>query len=28
MNLSNVAARQEVRELMKSLRLPNVTVDF
>jgi chromosome partitioning protein len=28
MNLSNVAARQEVRELMKSLRLPNVAVDF
>ena len=28
MNLSNVAARQEVRELMKELRLPGVTVDF
>jgi chromosome partitioning protein len=28
MNLSNVAARQEVRELMKELRLPNVTVEF
>ena len=28
MNISNVAARQELRELMKSLNLPNVTVDF
>jgi chromosome partitioning protein len=28
MNLSNVAARQEVRELMKELRLPGVTVNF
>ena len=28
MNLSNVAARQEVRELMKELRLPGVTIDF
>jgi chromosome partitioning protein len=28
LNLSNVAARQEVRDLMKELRLPNVTVDF
>ncbi|MEP5759051.1 MAG: division plane positioning ATPase MipZ, partial [Litoreibacter sp.] len=28
MNLSNVAARQELRELVKELRLPGVTVDF
>lgn len=28
MNISNVAARQELRELMKALRLPGVTVDF
>ena len=28
MNLSNVAARQELRELMKSLKLPGVTVNF
>lgn len=28
MNISNVAARQELRELMKALKLPNVTVDF
>ncbi len=28
LNLSNVAARQEVRDLMKEIRLPNVTVDF
>ncbi len=28
LNLSNVAARQELRDLMKSLKLPNVTVDF
>jgi chromosome partitioning protein len=28
MNISNVAARQEVRELLKELRLPGVTVDF
>jgi chromosome partitioning protein len=28
LNLSNVAARQEVRDLMKELRLPGVTVDF
>lgn len=27
-NISNVAARQELRELMKALRLPGVTVDF
>ncbi len=28
MNISNVAARQELRELMKSLNLPGVDVDF
>jgi chromosome partitioning protein len=28
MNISNVTARQELRELMKALKLPNVTVDF
>lgn len=28
LNLSNVAARQEVRDLMKELKLPKVTVDF
>lgn len=28
MNLSNVAARQELRELVKALQLPGVTVDF
>lgn len=28
LNLSNVAARQEVRDLMAELRLPNVKVDF
>ena len=28
LNLSNIAARQEVRDLMKELRLPAVTVDF
>jgi chromosome partitioning protein len=28
LNLSNVAARQEVRDLMRSLGLPEVTVDF
>lgn len=28
MNISNVAARQELRELMKSLNLPGVTVNF
>ncbi|MCR8724043.1 division plane positioning ATPase MipZ [Frigidibacter sp. ROC022] len=27
-NISNVAARQELRELVKALRLPGVTVDF
>ncbi|MDF1726748.1 MAG: division plane positioning ATPase MipZ [Sulfitobacter sp.] len=28
MNISNVAARQELRELIKALRLPDVTADF
>ncbi len=28
LNISNVAARQEVRDLMKELRLPGVQVDF
>ena len=28
MNISNVAARQELRDLVKALRLPGVTVDF
>ncbi|MCB1337917.1 MAG: AAA family ATPase [Maritimibacter sp.] len=28
MNISNVAARQELRELMKALKLPGVTADF
>lgn len=28
MNISNVAARQELRDLMKALELPNVEVDF
>jgi chromosome partitioning protein len=28
LNISNVAARQEVRDLMKTLNLPGVTVDF
>ncbi len=28
LNISNVAARQELRELVKSLNLPNVEVDF
>lgn len=28
MNISNVAARQELRDLIKSLNLPGVTVDF
>lgn len=27
-NLSNIAARQELRDLMKELRLPDVTIDF
>ena len=28
LNISNVAARQELRELIRSLKLPGVTVDF
>ncbi|MDQ2093469.1 division plane positioning ATPase MipZ [Rhodalgimonas zhirmunskyi] len=28
LNISNVAARQELRDMMKSLNLPGVTVDF
>ena len=28
LNLSNIAARQELRDLMKEIRLPAVTVDF
>ncbi|MBL9054952.1 MAG: ATPase, partial [Rhodobacteraceae bacterium] len=28
LNLSNVAARQEVRDLMKALKLPGVEVSF
>jgi chromosome partitioning protein len=28
MNISNVTARQELRDLMKSLKLPGVSVDF
>jgi chromosome partitioning protein len=28
LNISNVAARQELRDLMKSLKLPGVDVDF
>ena len=28
LNLSNIAARQEVRDLMRELRLPGVTVNF
>ena len=28
LNLSNIAARQEVRDLLRELRLPGVTVDF
>ncbi len=28
MNISNVAARQELRDILKELRLPGVTVDF
>lgn len=28
MNISNVAARQELRDLMKSLNLPGVSIDF
>jgi len=28
MNISNVAARQELRKLIKALNLPDVVVDF
>ncbi len=28
LNISNVAARQELRDLMKALKLPGITVDF
>ena len=28
LNISNVAARQELRELIRALNLPNVTPDF
>ncbi|MEL7091315.1 MAG: division plane positioning ATPase MipZ, partial [Pseudomonadota bacterium] len=28
LNISNVAARQELRDLMKALHLPGVEVDF
>ena len=28
LNMSNIAARQELRDLVKELRLPNVTIDF
>jgi chromosome partitioning protein len=28
LNISNVAARQELRDLIKALNLPNVTPDF
>lgn len=28
LNISNVAARQELRDLVKALRLPKVDVDF
>jgi chromosome partitioning protein len=28
LNISNVAARQELRELIRALNLPGVTVDF
>lgn len=28
LNISNIAARQELREMMKSLKLPDVSVDF
>lgn len=28
MNVSNIAARQELRELMRAVDLPNVTIDF
>jgi chromosome partitioning protein len=28
LNISNVAARQELRDMMKALKLPGVTLDF
>ena len=28
LNISNIAARQELRDLIKTLELPNVTVEF
>jgi len=28
LNISNIAARQEVRDLVKALKLPDVTVGF
>ena len=28
LNISNIAARQELRDLMKALNLPGVTIDF
>ncbi len=28
LSISNIAARQELRELIKALNLPNVTVEF
>ena len=28
LNISNIAARQELRDLMKALNLPGVTVSF
>ncbi len=28
LNISNVAARQEVRDLLKEIKLPNVEVNF
>jgi len=28
LNISNLAARQELRDLMKALNLPGVSVDF
>jgi chromosome partitioning protein len=28
LNISNLSARQELRDLMKTLNLPGVTVDF
>jgi chromosome partitioning protein len=28
LNMSNIAARQELRDVMKTLNLPNVGIDF